>query len=323
MLSKYIPWSLRGVGPFLNTYGDSFLFRGIQKSPPIAVNPDAPTAIHSAVPHRYLYAYLYAIKSFLRFYSDVAVIVHDDGSLMSSDYQLIQTHLPGVEIISRQLADQTFLEQYPDPFLAKVRSSYTSYLKLFDPSLFSKGKKIIILDTDTLFLKKPEAIIDWCINGGAPWFHKSPTGQWKVSKKAEVQHARLQDTHIQTLIIENLDNINATLNKTYSLEHGFCSGFIGYSADTINFAELKTLFELLHEKFGDRIFRWGAEQTTHGLILCGQGAKALAVEDYFVFTQANAHLAKKGTFVHFVGENRFFRFIYPNLAKQVLSDLLN
>ncbi len=321
MLQKYIPWSLRGVGPFLNTYGDPFLFRGILKSKPIAVNPDAPTAIHSAVPHRYLNAYLFAIKSFLRYYSDVAVMVHDDGSLLPADYQLIQDHLPGVEIISRQQADQTFTEQYPDPFLAKVRSSYTSYLKLFDPTLFSKGKRIIILDTDTLFLKKPTAIIDWCQNGGAPWFHKSPVGEWKVKKKGITDHARLQSTHIQTLIMNDLDKINLALNKTYSLEQGFCSGFIGYSAETIDFSELKILFEHLYTNFGDQIFRWGAEQTTHGLILCGLGAKDLPVEDYFVFTQANAHLANNGTFVHFVGENRFYRLIYPKLAKQIFTQL--
>ena len=321
MLKKYIPWSLRGVGPFLNTYGDPFLFRGILKSKPIAVNPDASTAIHSAVPHRYLNAYLFAIKSFLRYYSDVAVMVHDDGSLLPADYQLIKDHIPGVEIISRQLADQTFAEQYPDPFLAKVRSSYTSYLKLFDPTLFSKGKKIVILDTDTLFLKKPEAIIDWCINGGTPWFHRAPVGKWQPKKKSMTEHSRLQDVHIQKLIMDDLDQINTSLHKNYTLEQGFCSGFIGYSADSIDFNELKILFEHLFEKFGDRIFRWGAEQTTHGLILCGLGAKGLPVEDYFVFTLANAPTAKDGTFVHFVGENRFHQLIYPKLAKQILSDL--
>ena len=321
MFQKYIPWSLRGVGPFLNTYGDAFLFRRILKSAPITVNPDAHTAIHSAVPHRYLLAYLFAIKSFLRFHNDVAVIVHDDGSLKTADYELIKSHIPGAEIISRQLADKTFLEQYPDPFLAKVRTSYTSYLKLFDPTLFSKGKKIIILDTDTLFLKRPDAIIDWCINGGLPWFHRSPVGKWQPKKKTITEHSRLQSTHIQTLIMDSLDETNKTLNKNYTLEQGFCSGFIGYAADTIDFNELKVLFELLYEKFGDRIFRWGAEQTTHGLILCGLGAKGLPVEDYFVFTLANANIAKDGTFVHFVGENRFHKLIYPKLAKLVLNNL--
>ena len=35
--------------------------------------------IHSLVCHRGAYNYILAIKSFLRFYNDVTVVVHDDG----------------------------------------------------------------------------------------------------------------------------------------------------------------------------------------------------------------------------------------------------
>ncbi len=320
-MKNLIPWSLRGIGPFLNTYGDAFFFKSIQKTKPIAVNPDASTAIHSAVPHRYLNAYLFAIKSFLRFYNDVAVIVHDDGSLKTQDYEIIQHHIPNSKIISRQYADQTFQNKINDPFLNKVRSSYTSYLKLFDSTLFSEDKRIIILDTDTLFLKRPDYIIDWCKSGGQPWFHRSPKGTWKNKSAKISEHARLQDVHIQTLISENLDEINTQLNAQYTLEQGFCSGFIGYSADTINFDELKKLFQLLHSQFGDKIFLWGAEQTVHGMILCGKQAQGLPVDEYFVFTQGNADTADNGTFVHFVGENRFYKFIYPKLAKLIKNEI--
>lgn len=322
-MRNLIPWSLRGIGPFLNTYGDGFFFKSIQKTRPIAVNPEAPTAIHSAVPHRYLNAYLFAIKSFLRFHSDVAVVVHDDGSLKTQDYEIIEHHLPNVKIISRQLANKTFKKQFPDPFLNQVRSSYTSYLKLFDSTLFSEGKRIVILDTDTLFIKKPQHIIDWCINGGQPWFHSSPTGSWKTKPAKIAEHTRLQDVHIQTLISENLDDINTKLNSQYRIEQGFCSGFIGYDADTIKFDDLNKLFTLLHDMFGDKIFLWGAEQTVHGLILCGKNAIRLPVEEYFVFTRGNANTAANGTFVHFVGENRFHKFIYPKLAKMIVNEINN
>ncbi|MBS3963211.1 MAG: hypothetical protein KGZ80_01730 [Methylomonas sp.] len=320
-MKNLIPWSLRGIGPFLNTYGDGFFFKSIQKTRPIAVNPDAPTAIHSAVPHRYLNAYLFAIKSFLRFHHDVAVIVHDDGSLRSEDYRIIAHHIQGVKIISRQQANETFRNKIQNDFLNQVRTSYTSYLKLFDSTLFSEGKRIVILDTDTLFIKKPQQIIDWCINGGQPWFHAAPIGSWKVKPSAIAEHARLQDTHIQTLISDNLVDINRELNTQYRMEQGFCSGFIGYEADTIKFADLHKLFTLLHNKFGDKIFLWGAEQTVHGLILCGKNAVKLPIEDYFVFTQGNASTAENGVFIHFVGENRFYKFIYPKMASKILSEL--
>lgn len=320
--SKLIPWSLRGIGPFLNTYGDKYLFGKIVHTDPVETNPAADTSLHSAVPHRYVYAYLVAIKSLLRYHNDFSVFVHDDGSLEQADKTLISRHLPGVRIIDRHEADTRFDEAVKNPFLSKVRNSYTSYLKLFDTTLYNQSKRIIIVDTDTLFLRRPELVIDWAINGGKPWFHMAPKGTMKSKKELAVaNYSNLQKTHIQTLIIKDLEEINSQLNRNYRIEQGFCSGFIGYDADTIDFSELDRLFNLLFDKFGDRIFKWGAEQTTHGLILCGKGATALPLEQYFVFTQKNAHRARDATFLHFVGENRFYKMIYPRLANSCIKEL--
>ncbi|MBN1378514.1 MAG: hypothetical protein JXA04_04705 [Gammaproteobacteria bacterium] len=320
-LTKFIPWRFRGLNPFLNTYGDKFLFGKISKTLPIETNPDAKTEIHSAVPHRYLYAYLLAIKSLLYYHSDLSIVVHDDGSLLDDDKRMIKFHLPHCKVIDRATADAEF-DKLNNPFLSQVRSSYTSYLKLFDSTLFNQSERIIILDTDTLFLKEPSAIIDWIENGGKPWYHMAPKGKMKVNKEMTIaNYAKLQNVHIQTLIMDNLDEINDTLHQNYFINQGFCSGFIGYESKTIDFSELERLFKLLYEKFGDKIFRWGAEQTTHGLLLCSKGAIPLPLEDYFVFTQANAHLAHNATFLHFVGENRFHKLIYPRLAHSVMKNI--
>jgi hypothetical protein len=288
----------------------------------MATNPDASTGIHSAVPHRYVHAYLVAIKSFLQYYNDISVFVHDDGSLRPDDKTLIGKHIHGIQIIDRTVADARFAENVQNPLLLKVRSSYTSYLKLFDPTLFSEGKKIIILDTDTIFLRRPDLVIDWVASGRSPWYHCAPRGKMKMKEQENIRYSRLQDVHIQTLIVDHIDSINQQLGKTYRIEQGFCSGFIGYDFDTVRFDELAALFETLYSHLGDRIFRWGAEQTSHGMILCGAGAVPLPLEEYFVFTQNNAQQARDGTFIHFVGENRFFHLIYPRLASVVLDGLL-
>ncbi|MBU2571534.1 MAG: glycosyltransferase [Gammaproteobacteria bacterium] len=323
MFKNPIPWSLRGLTPFLNTYGDKICFGRITKTAPIETNPKASTTVHSAVPHRYVYAYLTAVKSILQYENDFAICVHDDGSLTDADKELIKKHLPHTTIIDRNFANAEFDRLVKNPFLSKVRGSYTSYLKLFDTTFFNKTERIIILDTDTLFIRRPDEIIEWSKHGGNPWYHLAPRGKMKVQKELEIsQYANLQKVHIQTLIMNDLDEINSTLNSNYYLQQGFCSGFIGYDQGTINFDELDKLFRLLHEKFGDKIFLWGAEQTTHGLILCSKNAEALPIEKYFVFTQANAHLVDNATFLHFVGENRFHKLIYPQLAKKITTSLL-
>jgi len=322
-----LPWSFRGLNPFLNTYGDKFLFGKIAKTKPITTNPDAKTEVHSVIPHRYIYAYLVAIKSLLQYHADLSVVVHDDGSLTKADKALLAFHLPGCKVIDRLDADAAF-DSLNNPFLSKVRNSYTSYIKLFDTIHSCKSERIIVIDSDTLFLKRPDAIIDWIENGGKPWYHTAPLGGMKrkeltkqKSQPSTGKQAAQEKDHIQTLIMKNIDNINITLEKNYNIEQGFCAGFIGYDSTTIKLDELNELFLLLHKKFDDKIFKWGAEQTVHGLALGAKGAEALPIDDYFVFTQKNADLAKDATFVHFVGENRFHRLIYPRLAKSLIQSL--
>jgi hypothetical protein len=324
---NYFPQMTRGIGRVLKKYGDGVLFRGVISSPPIPANPRAETGIHTAVPHRYLFAYLTAIKSFLRYYSDIAVYVHDDGSLRQEDKALILAHVPGARIIDRALADQTFAEKVGDEFLMKVRNSYTSYLKLFDPTLFSTHKRIIIVDTDVLFLSQPSAIIEWAQNGGDAWYHKSepwlkknltPENTERIGQPA----AATQSTHIQKMVVQRIPEINQALNKGFALVPGFNSGLIGYTHGTVQYDELKELLAHLYGMLGDRIFRWGSEQTIHGLLLCGKGAVALPPE-YMVYTSLSSDKAAQATFVHFIGEFRYHRFLYPRLGAKVIRSLKN
>lgn len=309
----------------LNKYGDSLLFGAVGKTPAIATNPDAETGIHTAVPHRYLYAYLTAIKSLLNYDADLAVYVHDDGSLLDEDKTLIRAQLPGVRIVDRFKADQTFADKVGDEFLSKVRKSYTSYLKLFDPTLASTNKRIIIVDTDVLFLNRPELIIDWAHNGGAPWFHRSePWRQAQPSQPSPTSGSQpdaARPKHIQQMVLERLPDLNQALGTKYAYGQGFNSGFVGYDHGTVNYGELKNLLTHLYEILGDRIFRWGSEQTMHGLLLGAKGAIPLPSDEYMVFTDLNSDRAAEARFVHFIGEYRYHRLLYPRLAAQVIRNL--
>src|SRR5262245_46884027 len=129
MLNQLVPWSLRGLNPFLNSYGDAWLFRAVRRTPPVVTNTVADTGIHTIVPHRHVNAYLLAVKSLLRYYPDCAVYVHEDGTVNAADRALIEEHIVGVRIIDRKAATERFADEVRDPFLARVRSSYTSYLK--------------------------------------------------------------------------------------------------------------------------------------------------------------------------------------------------
>src|SRR5436309_14214237 len=78
---------------------------GICSSPPLACNPDASCTIHTVLSKKDLPLYLAAIKSFLRFYSDVAVLTYSDGSLDAHDEKQLRDHIPGARVVSTSDAD--------------------------------------------------------------------------------------------------------------------------------------------------------------------------------------------------------------------------
>jgi len=317
-----LPWSLRGIGPFLNSYGDGPFFKSIIETPPITSNPNAATGVHSIVPHRNIYAYLVTLKSLMRYSNDFAVFAHDDGSLTDRDVEILNQQIPGIHVLRRPEADQRFDSEINNAFLSKIRKSYTSYIKLFDPTFISDRQRIILLDTDTLFIDYPSEIIEWAKKGGRPWYHVAPLGSMKKRGARSVKSEKTKaDSHIQTLAAHDLGRINKMTGYSYAINQGFCAGFIGYDTGMIDFRRLKTLLEKMHELFGERIFLWGAEQTVHSLTLCGADAKALPMEEYFVFTQNNVANVHQAKFVHFVGENRFYKLVYPRIAKKIIRSL--
>ena len=83
------------------------------RTPQFLTNPDAKVEVHTVLNRRDLYVYIIAVKSFLRFYNDVRVVVHDDGSFVEKDIEYLKTHIKGVEIINKAYADncvETFLK---------------------------------------------------------------------------------------------------------------------------------------------------------------------------------------------------------------------
>lgn len=108
--------------------------------------------------------YLTAIKSFLRFFDgrQVAVVVHDDGSLTKRDKELLAQHVTGMRLIEKRQADEqiaSYLHGFP--LCREYRDKFVNIIQLFDFFLLSGSRKIILMDSDTLFFQKPFKIIDW------------------------------------------------------------------------------------------------------------------------------------------------------------------
>lgn len=147
------------VNRFLIT---KLIFKKIRKTKSFTTNPNAGVEIHSLLCHRDLDIYLIAIKSFLRFYSDIAVIVHNDGTLTDEDRQLLREHIGGIRIIEKEEVDislNKILAGKPNCKLRKQATVVTA--QVFDYSTLSNTEKLISLDSDIIFIKEPTEIINW------------------------------------------------------------------------------------------------------------------------------------------------------------------
>jgi hypothetical protein len=124
----------------------------VLRTPPIRCNAGATVEVHTLTAHHHLLMYLTAIKSLLRFYDDVAVVVHDDGSLNADDAASLREHVGGIRIIERADADATMRSH----LAARPHSQ-----RLRDNILLARTERLVNLNSDVLFLSEPNELVDW------------------------------------------------------------------------------------------------------------------------------------------------------------------
>lgn len=137
-------------------------FKRIRSTKPLRCNPDSQIELHTLTCHYHLFMYITAIKSLLRFVSDIAIVVHDDGSLTNKDIATIECHIIGIRVIRRSEADRTvreLLAQFPKS--KSCRANIINFLELTDHALLAHKRKIIITNSDILFLRRPDEVIQW------------------------------------------------------------------------------------------------------------------------------------------------------------------
>jgi len=102
------------------------------------------------------------------------VIIHDDGRLPPDASPAFVKMLQGVRGVSAVEADRTVLDGLAAyPACREYRLAHPLARKIFDIPLLTRGERFIILDSDLLFFRKPEAILRWCEDGkGQCWFNR-------------------------------------------------------------------------------------------------------------------------------------------------------
>ena len=102
---------------------------------------------------------VWAAWSLMRFLPDGQLVVHMDGEWADADVARFMRLMPGTRMIARGQAHRAVGPTLEDlPHIKMWRQTYRYGLKLIDPHLLGCSSKIILLDSDVLFLNDPLAL---------------------------------------------------------------------------------------------------------------------------------------------------------------------
>lgn len=111
------------------------------------------------------------------------VVIHDDGTLPADARRVFEKLFASARIVPRGEADAAVRRVlHAFPFCADYRALSSRALKVFDAVHFAKGNRLIVLDSDVLFFKKPREILGWtAAENGECWFNEGSTEEALVS----------------------------------------------------------------------------------------------------------------------------------------------
>lgn len=238
------------------------IFLSILKTPFFECNPNARMEIHTLSCHHHLYMYMTAVKSFLRYFKDIAIVVHDDGSLSDRDKALLREHIKGIKIIDKRVADkkmEKILAYFPNS--RRYRARIVNSMELFDNILLAEKDQIICMNSDILFSKEPSELIAWILNGnneirgvyeGKPFLQKEILTEYGSSFPPHVTLA-LACFYKQIFDFEFLETILAKSKHDWCLGQNIYPLLFGNKSD-----EFKMHFFDKDEYQASGVFKYGA-----------------------------------------------------------------
>jgi hypothetical protein len=283
-----------------------FKTRGLDATPQLASAPHAQCEAHTMLGARDVTMYVLAIKSLLSYVSDLAVVVHSDGTLSEHDRRRVGRHIAGVRFVLPEQADAhaaTSLRE--SPFLLEWRGNDAAYRRLVDVELWRGAAKVIVLDSDVLTNRSPDEVAGWVRSGNKPFLLGQPSGQPLVSPPDRSEH-------VQAQFLRKVPEISARLQKPSSFLQGATAGFCGYFNEiSLTSIErgLQTALDL-----GLPMHQWGGDQCLVIYLLSIGGAERLPVDRYINFEPSIRASAEQAAMIHFYGTHRFHGLVYPRLA---------
>ncbi len=228
---------------------------------------------------------VWSLVSFL-YYSELCprIFVHDDGSVSKNSAGILESKFPNLKVIFRSDADKIIRNQpgLSNELLEHRKGGHKLILKLVDIFLLSSGEKIMVLDSDILFFKKPAEIVNF-IKGHLPF---------------------------DSLILPQDGTYDLMVNSSYAQKYdlegkrtGFMnSGLMVFNRKALGLGNLLEYFESTYRKPGD----YFVEMAGWGCLIAQTNFRFLPINKYHIKGRPGEDTIMK----HFTNPRRHELYVY-------------
>ncbi len=128
----------------------------------------------------------------LEFHSGVswAPFLHDDGTLTDDDVAEIRRNFPDATVIRRREADEALSSGLSShPVCRDHREKHPWFLKVFDTRHFAPHDRYIVIDSDIVFFRRPDFVLDWMEKRPETFWFMEDTKEKYSSDRAGIEKA--------------------------------------------------------------------------------------------------------------------------------------
>ncbi len=250
--------------------------------------------IHFLTGKKFWYQTCFCIYSMSQQVQDFRLrpFIYDDGSLAKKYQDEIIRIFPNAKVILQQEIEENINKYLPRsrfPYLRERRDNYPNIKKLTDIHVNSQGWKLV-LDSDMLFFRDPEILIDWL---------KSPQMPCHMVD-IETSYGYSQDLMTSLAQAEISERINV--------------GICGLKSEDIDWEELEYWCKTMIEQEDAHYFQ---EQALVAMLMAGKSCTIAPSSEYIVMPRRDEVMNPKAILHHYVSESKswYFRYAWKNYVK--------
>ncbi len=265
-----------------NRFFGTYLLKKISKFEYI---PDSKVELHTLCQKKDLWMLACSLKSFL-YHSGLRpyIIVHDDGSIDNESAKLIESKFSGLRVLRKKEADE-LIKNFPgitEKVLNYRAKGHIMIMEFMDIFLLSRADTVIVYDSDILFYKKPEEVVNFFNN----------------------------DNHLDALISHQYGTYDLKMDDYYSQKYelenkrvGYMNpGLIVYKKESIKFDKFLEYFDHTTRAINDYFIG----MTAWGCLISQTNFDFLPIEKYKIKKKPDENTVMK----HYTSPRRHELYAY-------------